>query len=198
MKTFFLVSTILIAGIILSGCDHHHPASSAPLFSITGIRALEGQLVADTGTQIAKSAPLSSPQARDAGNTPSMYPVNGVTVQVLQNDVVLATTTTDAYGRFRFSNIAAGAYDLQVMSGTNVVAQYQAQVNADQTLTMYGRFMAGTWHWEHEWGPHWDDMPYGLHWGAGFCGASPGSGYWHDGSEWHEPGTGPHHGPHHW
>lgn len=197
MKTFLLVSMIVIAGIFLTGCDHHHPSSPAAALSATGTGTLEGQLVADAGTQIAKSATLSSPQARDAGSTPSVYPVNGVTAQISQNDRVLAATTTDAYGRFRFSHLTPGAYDLQVMSGTNAVAYYQAHINADQTLTMYGRVMAGNWHWEHEWGPHWDEMPYGPHWGAGFCGASPGSGYWHDGDEWHEPGTGPHHGPHH-
>ena len=86
---------------------------------------------------------------------------------LLQDRVFPTPTTTDAYGRFHFSNLAPGAYDLQVMSGTSVVAHYQVHVNADQTLTVYGWAFSIGWHWEHEWGPHWNDMPQGAHWGSG-------------------------------
>ena len=45
MKTLLLVSLIVIVGLVLSGCGHHHPSAPTVLVSL-GTGTLEGQLVA--------------------------------------------------------------------------------------------------------------------------------------------------------
>lgn len=195
MKTYLqlFLGAVLITGLLLTGCGDNN--SSSPTIPVSGTGSIEGQLVANTGTQLAKrSFPLSQ-HANEASET--VYPLSGTPVELVQNGTIVTTTTTDEYGRFHFFNLAAGEYDVRVVANDGSLAHYHVSVNADQMMTVYGRVVSGNWEWEHELGPHWDDMPHGAHWGGEFCGASPGPGYWHNGHEWHEPGTGSHHGPHH-
>jgi hypothetical protein len=196
MKTYVLVSMFIIAGIVLSGCGHHHPSAPTVLMSV-GAGTLEGQLVADAGIQVAKLAAPLLQDTEDEKATATVYPLSSVTIQLFHNAQHIYTTATDAYGRFQFSNLTSDDYEVRVVSHANTIARHQIHLNTDQTLTVYGWGMSGSWHWEHAWGSHWDGMPQGAHWGSGFCGAAPGPGYWHDGHAWHAPGTDPHHGPHH-
>lgn len=203
MKKFLRVSfaLLLLPTLLLIGCS----GSSTSTSPVSGNARIEGQVVADAGLDFAKTA---SKSLRDADDAPGpVYPVSGATVELLRNGSVIATTTTDEYGRFQFSGLAAGVYDVRVVSGGEAVAHYHAVVAADQSLTIYGRVIDGEYLWDGEYGPgpHWDDMPQGPHWGEGFQGAAPGPGYWHDGQQWCDPqgtpqGTGPHGpggGPHH-
>jgi hypothetical protein len=196
MKTSvqLLIGIALITTFLLTGCSDN---SSSPTSAAASIKTgtIEGQLVADAGAQVAK---LASTETQNSQLTSlPVYPINGATVELLRDGTVVATTMTDEYGRFRFTNLDPGDYEVRVVSNGEAVAHYHVSVNADQTITLYGRVMSGDCQWSQEPGPHWDDMPHGAHWGNGFCGASPGSGYWHNGEEWCEPqGSGPHHGPH--
>jgi hypothetical protein len=198
-----VVGVVFIIGGLLTGCRSDNASAPTSVIPETGTARIEGQLVADTGTQSAKcSSELLQDVAAPAG---PVYPINGVTVQLLQNGTVLATTTTDEYGRFQFSDLGSGEYDVRVVSDDGAGAHYHVSVAAKQTMSVYGRALSGGCLWAQEDGPHWEDMPYGPRWGEGFQGASPGQGYWHDGERWCEPqsgtpqGTGPHgsNGPHH-
>ncbi len=196
MKVLFSVSIgmVLIGMLLVGGCSDSSPTQAA-----AGSGTIEGQLVADSGVTFAKLS--TSPTPRDTGDS-SVYPVSGATVELLQDGVVIATTTTDEYGRFQFTGLAEGNYEVRTTANDGSVAHYQVFVNADQTITVYGRVMVGECYWGQENGPHWDDMPNGPHWGAGFHGTSPGTGYWHDGQGWCGPqgsgsqGSDPHR-PHH-
>ncbi len=184
----FGIGMLLIGMLLLGGCSDSSPTQAA------GSGAIEGQLVADVGVAFAKLSTSATP--RYVGDVP-VYPVSGATVELLKDGVMIATTTTDEYGRFQFTGLAAGNYEVRTTANDGSVAHYQVFVDADQTITVYGRVMSGECYWGQENGPHWNDMPNGPHWGNGFHGASPGPGYWHDGQTWCEPhGTGPH-GPHH-
>lgn len=198
MKVYLHVflGIVVLSSLLLSGCSGNSSTSPTAMMSDNGTGQIEGQLVADTGTPIAKQSSIPSQHADDATGT--VYPLSGVTVQLIQNGTVITTTSTDEYGRFQFTSRVPGEYDVRVSSDSEAIAHYHISVNPDQTTTVYGRALSGDWHWEHEAGPHWNDMPEGHHWGAGFHGESPGPGYWHDGHHWQEPHeTGPHHGPHH-
>jgi len=187
-----LIGIILISSLLLTGCGDNSSSSPTAVAPAGGTGNIEGQLVADAGTQFAKLSPTLSQHGADE-DPGTVYPLSGVTVELLQNGTVVATTTTDEYGRFRFINLAPGDYEVRTVSNDGSVAHYHVYVNADQTLSVYGRAISGDCLWSQEPGPHWDDMPHGLHWGDGFCGASPGPGYWHNGQEWCEPqGSGPH------
>lgn len=194
MKAYvrLFIGIVFMASFLLTGCSDDNSSSPTTVASNGGTGSIEGQLVADAGTQFAKRSSASSQHAADE-DPETVYPLSGVTVELLQSGTVIATTTTDEYGRFQFTDLASGDYEVRVVSGDDAVAYYHVYVNADQTITVYGRVMPEDWMWYEEPGPHWDEMPYGSHWGGGFCGASPGSGYWYDGQEW----WGPHHGPHH-
>lgn len=182
---YVLFGMLLILGLGLIGCGDN---DSSPT-TVTSTGVLEGQLVADAGAPAGKLAA----SAINATTSGAVYPLSGVTVELLQQGNVIATTTTDEYGRFRFLNVAPGEYDLRVTTVDGAVIHHHVTVNADQTLTVYGRVLSGECLWDQGTGPHWDDMSQGQHWGAGFCGAAPGAGYWHNGQEWCEPvGTGPH------
>ncbi len=183
------LAMLVVAMFLVVGCSDSSPTNPA------ANSILHGQLVAETGVQFAKLAATVTP--RDAGDSPSpVYPVSGATVELLRDGVVIATTTTDEYGRFQFTGLAAGNYEVRTTAGDGSVAHYQVFVDANQTVTVYGRAVSGDCYWDQEYGLHWEDMPYGRHWGNGFQGVSPGPGYWYDGQTWCEPqGTGPH-GPH--
>jgi len=187
MKIRHLVPFALLAVtlLVLGGCSDSNPTGS------TANSAIQGQLVAENGVQFAK---LITGAPRDAGDSPApVYPVNGATVELLNDGVVIASTTTDEYGRFQFTGLEPGNYEVRTTANDGSVAHYQVYVDDNQTVTVYGRAVSGTCYWEQEYGPHWDDMPAGPHWGNGFQGASPGNGYWHDGQTWCEPqGSGPH------
>lgn len=196
MKTYvqLLIGIALITTFLLTGCSDNNSSPTSAV-SVAGMGTIEGQLVADAGVQVAK---LASTEIQNSQLTsPPVYPINGATVELLRDGAVVATTTTDEYGRFRFTNLDPGDYEVRVVSNGEAVAHYHVLVNVDQTITLYGRVMSGDCQWSQESGPHWDEMSRGAHWGNGFCGASPGSGYWHNGEEWCEPlGSGPHYGPH--
>ena len=186
MKKFLSVFSVIVgvAGMLLFGCSSDNSTSPA-----AGEARIEGQLVADVVQDLATSAPQS---LRDADDAPrAVYPVSGVTAQLIQDGAVIATATTDEYGRFQFSDLAAGEYDVRVVSDDEAVVHYHVVVAADQSLTVYGRIVDGDCLWDGEYGSNWSEMTQGAHWGNGFLGASPGQGYWHDGQEWCD-GTGPH------
>ncbi len=186
------IGIALITGFLLTGCGGENSSSPTTPVSSSGTGHIEGQLVADAGTQVAKL--MSVVPQGSYTNSAKVYPISGVTVELIQNGIVIATTTTDEYGRFRFTDLAPGDYEIRAVSDDGSVAHYHVSVNADQTITVYGRVVSGDCLWDQELGPHWDEMPGGHHWGDGFCGASPGPGYWHDGYGWQEPHHGPHHG----
>ena len=196
MKKWMMVLSgmTMLMSLFLVGCGDDNSSSPTTPGLESGTAAIEGQLVADVGTQFAQ---LTTAIAQStAAGSPTVYPVSGATVELLQNGTVIATSITDEYGRFQFTNLAPGDYEVRTVAQDGSVARYHVTVSADQTLTVYGRVMSGDCLWSQELGPHWDDMPQGRHWGSGFAGASPGQGCWHDGTQWCDPvGTGPH-GPH--
>lgn len=194
---------VFIMGILLTGCRSDNASAPTSVVLETGTARIEGQLVADAGIQFAKrSSELIQDAAAPSG---PVYPISGATVELLQNGNVIATTTTDEYGRFQFSDLEPGEYNVRVVSDDGAVAHDRVSVSANQTMTVYGRVLPGECLWDQEYGPHWEDMPHGPYWGEEFRGASPGQGYWHNGERWCEPqsgtpqGTGPHgsSGPHH-
>lgn len=192
MKNFMIIlfGILLLSGVLV-GCSDDESSSPTSPGSGSGTAAIEGQLVADVGTQFAKLTTAANQSA--AAGSPTVYPVSGATVELLQNGAVIAATTTDEYGRFQFANLAAGDYEVRTTAQDGTVANYHVFVNADQTMTVYGRVMSGECLWAQEPGSCWNDMPQGSHWGGGFAGASPGQGCWHDGTQWCDPvGTGPH------
>jgi hypothetical protein len=190
------IGIALITGLLLTGCSEDNSSSPTTIVSSGETGHIEGQLVADAGAQTAKL--MSVPPQGSYADSAKVYPISGATVELIQNGIVIATTTTDEYGRFRFTDLAPGDYEIRAVSDDGSVAHYHISVNADQTITVYGRVVLGDCLWDQEPGPHWDEMSGGHHWGNGFCGASPGPGYWHNGEEWCEPqGSGPHYGPHH-
>ena len=79
-------------------------------------------------------------------------------MDLLQNGTVIATTVTDEYGRFQFTNLAPGEYEVRVNAGNEASARYHIIVNADQSVSVYGRALSGAWHWDHEPGEHWEAM----------------------------------------
>lgn len=187
---------VLLSGLVLLtssffiGCSSDN-SSSPTSIPAQGTASIEGQLVADAESTDAKSSLTLLQNASDAPGP--VYPIYGATVELMKDGIVVATTTTDEYGRFQFNGLAAGDYDVRVVSDGEAIAHYHIYVNPDQTLTMYGRVVAGDCRWDQETGPHWDDMSQGPHWGEGFQGASPGQGYRHDGQQWCDPqGSGPH------
>lgn len=186
-----LAGILVMFSLLLPGCSDEN--SSTPTSASLSAGRIEGQLVADAGVVVAKLLP-----AQNAVNNPQgdVYPVSGATVELLRDGTVIATTTTDEYGRFYFSGLEPGNYEVRVVSNDGSEAHYHIYVEADQTVTVYGRVVPeGYCYWDEQPGSNWDDMPNGPHWGGGYCGVSPGQGYWHNGEEWQGPGTGPH-GPH--
>ena len=186
MKKVLSLSFVLLlisAAFVFVGCSSD--SSTSPASPVSGIASIEGQFVADAGVDV------TTRSLRAANASGTVYPVSGATVELIQNGAVLATTTTDEYGRFQFTDLATGEYDVRMLSDGEAVAHYHAVVAADQTLTVYGRVVDGDCLWDGEYCSNWSEMTQGTHWGNGFQGASPGSGYWHDGQQWCD-GTGPH------
>lgn len=172
---------IVLAIAVVTACSDNATTPTAP--SAGGAGRLEGQLVADIGATAALHRAAIAP----------VYPISGVTVQLVQDGVVVATATTDEYGRFLFANLAPGTYRVVVVTDGVSVAHDHVVVNPDATVTVFGRVMSGTCLWDETPGPQWDSMPAGTHWGNRFPGASPGQGYWYDGQQWCTPvGSGPH------
>lgn len=179
---FFLLLLIAAVGLIAGGCsnDSSSPSTPATLSAGTEPGHLEGQLVAETGTQFSKA--FLTAQAITSSSL--VYPLGSVTVELLQNGVVVATTMTDEYGRFRFPNLPAGEYDVHAVAPDGAVIHDHVSIAPDQTIAVYGRVISGECLWAEEYGTHWGDMSQGGHWGGGFQGASPGAGCWHDGYGW--------------
>jgi hypothetical protein len=151
MKAYlqFFVGIVLIGSLMITGCSSDSSSPAAVLS--TGTSDIEGQLV--NAEQSLKAAP----------QTRSVSPVQGVTVELTQNGVVIATTKTDEYGRFQFSNLDAGQYLLRVI--TQVVSEYTVVVESGNTLTVYGKVTStGVVEWEEDSGSHWDEMPEERHW----------------------------------
>lgn len=184
------LAMLMLVMLAMAGCGSDSSPTDATANSV-----LQGQFVAESGVQLAKLA--ANPTPRAAGDLPApVYPVSGATVELWRDGVMIATTTTDEYGRFQFIGLTPGNYEVRTTANDGSVAHYHVYVDANQTVTVYGRAVVGDCYWEQEYGPHWDEMPAGPHWGNGFQGASPGVGYWHNGQIWCEPqGSGPH-GPH--
>lgn len=189
-SSVFFLSLIAAVGLIAGGCSSDNSLSSAPTAVSAGNGHLEGQLVADTGAQFS-SAFLA---AQTASSSSSVYPLSGVTVELLQNGQVIATTVTDEYGRFHFLNLPAGEYDVRAVGQDGAVIHDHITVTPNQTVAVFGRVMSGACLWAEENGTQWEEMSQGRHWGNSFEGAAPGTGYWHDGQTWCD-GSGPH-GPH--
>ncbi len=190
MKKFTIIFTgvLFIATMSLFGCsDGSNSPTSVVLNTAKG--GIEGQIVTESGMEFAK---MGTNQALYAGSS-TVYPVSGAVVELIQGGELIATAITDEYGRFRFLALPAGEYEVRVVADDGSEAHYHAVVNADQTVAVYGRVVSGECLWDEEYGPRWEEMPAGQHWGNGFQGASPGQGYWFDGEQWCEPqGTGPH------
>jgi hypothetical protein len=151
MKAYLqiVVGIVLISSVMLTGCSSDSPSSAAALTS--GTSHIEGQLV------------NAGPLAKAAPQVHNVSLIQGVTVELTQNGVVLATARTDEYGRFRFDNLDAGRYILRVM--TQVVSEYTVGVESGNTRTVYGRITStGAVEWEEESGTHWDEMSEGNHW----------------------------------
>ena len=179
----------LLTGLFLFGCNGSENNSPTSAASPAANGQVEGQLVADAGASFAKST-----LSLQAVNSAQVYPLSGVTVELARNGAVAATATTDEYGRFHFVSMPAGEYELRAIAADGAVIHEHVSVNADATLTVYGRVLSGDCLWTEEAGSQWDEMPRGQHWGSGFCGAAPGAGYWHDGQQWCDPHGSGHHG----
>ncbi len=184
----FLVLLITAISLIAGGCSNDSSSPSAPATLSSGNGQMEGQLVADAGTQFSNAF-----LAAQTATSSSVYPLSGVTVELLQNGAVVATTVTDEYGRFHFLDLPAGEYAVRAVASDGTVIHQHVSVTPNQTVAVYGRVMSGECLWSEESGSRWNEMPQGNHWGDGFQGAAPGSGYWHDGQTWCDPqGSGPH------
>ena len=185
----FFLALMAAVGMIAGGCGSENSSSSSPTAISAGNGHLEGQLVADTGAQFS-----SAVLAAQTTSSSSVYPLSGVTVELLQNNQVIATTVTDEYGRFHFLNLPAGEYDVRAVGQDGAVIHDHITVTPNQTVAVFGRVMSGDCLWAEEYGTRWEEMSQGGHWGNGFEGAAPDAGYWHDGESWCD-GSGPH-GPH--
>src|SRR5512136_751076 len=100
---YIVFGMLVILGFGLWGCGDDDDSSPTAATS-TGTGALEGQLVADAGAPAGKLVASPVNAATTAG---SVYPLSGVTVELVQQGSVVATTTTDEYGRFHFLNVVA-------------------------------------------------------------------------------------------
>jgi hypothetical protein len=90
------------------GVRHNPPSSPSSPPPATG--SVSGQVFAD-GNQ---DGTLNT-DAVQVGSTLFVpdAPLEGVTVQLLSGSTVVATTTTDADGNYKFSNVAAGTYSVR-------------------------------------------------------------------------------------
>ena len=186
----FLLLLMAVIAMIAGGCSSDSSSSSAPTTLAVGNGQLEGQLVANAGTQFSKVS-----LAAQTTPSTSVYPLSGVTVELLQNGQVVATTVTDEYGRFQFLDLPAGEYDVRAVAPDGAVIHDHVTITSNQTVVVYGRVVSGDCLWSEEAGSLWDEMAQGGHWGNGFQGAAPGSGYWHDGQTWCDPQGSCPHGP---
>jgi hypothetical protein len=116
-----LARTLPLVGVlVLAGCATSSPGSSASPFSPTPTgTAITGTVTAEPG--------CPGPQRADTQCPPR--PVAGARVELEKGGAVVATTTADSAGRFRFA-VAAGSYRV---TAHNV--GFASQASKDVTVT---------------------------------------------------------------
>ncbi len=65
---------------------------------------------------------------------PSGYPVEGATVTLKQNGLVVATTTAGAFGEYSFRHMAAGTYSVEAAGGSLTVSLTAGQFLSGRTV----------------------------------------------------------------
>jgi uncharacterized protein YfaP (DUF2135 family) len=115
-------SSIPGVAAISNAADSKGLATSVAVGTTT-IRATMGAIRDETTLRISVGGSISG----KVTNAQTGQPLPGATVQLMQNGVVLRTTTTNATGDYTFSELASGTYTLEV-SAPNFVTSTRGNV----------------------------------------------------------------------
>lgn len=161
------IGILALAGF--AGCSN---GENTPTGS-SGSATLQGQILREPAVQLAGAATipekiwmaLAIRSAWASGHRPA--PAANMRIDLMGSGHVVASTTSDSYGRFRFEGMSSGMYSMRIQDSSGRYGfDHDMSMDAGQISAAYGVvWMSGgtaQMTWGHESGDHWDEMMRGV------------------------------------
>ncbi len=139
----------------------------------SGSATLQGQILREPTVQLAGAATIPEKiwmalAVRSAwASSHRPVPAANMRVDLMSSGQVVASTTSDSYGRYRFEGMSSGMYSMRIQSSSEQHSfDHSMNMDAGQMTAAYGvAWMSGgtvQMSWGHESGDHWDEMMRGA------------------------------------
>lgn len=161
------IGILALAGLAGCGRGENTPTSSS------GSATLQGQILREPTVQLAGAATIPEKiwmalAVRSVwASSHRPVPAANMRIDLMSSGQVVASTTSDSYGRFRFEGMSSGMYSMRIQDSSGRYGfDHSMNMDAGQMTAAYGVvWVSGStvqMSWGHESGDHWDEMMRGA------------------------------------